>query len=145
MADYYSDQMTNLNASPVTLGKPYEGGAPVRRNWFTYTVPTGGVAATKTLSLTKLPAGAIVLGGKVATDGLVALADIDIGTSASANRYGDALDVSSAGAVSFASNIAENIGDILTAETEIQATNPAGAATWTAAKLIKGYIEWALI
>lgn len=145
MADFYSDQMTNLNASPINLMDSNEGGAPSRRNWFSYTVPTGGVVAGKTLSLTKIPAGSRITGGVIITDGLVAAGIMDVGTSASAAQYANDIAVATAGAVLIANTIALNVGDVLTADTEIIATNPAGAATWTAAKLIKGYIEYSKI
>lgn len=145
MAAFNSDQMTNLNASPVALGKPYEFGAPVRRSWFTYTVPAGGVAASDTVALTKIPSGAIIFGGKVITDGLVTAGVMDIGDGTTANKYADGIAVASAGAVVFADTILQNVGDILTAEITLTATNPAGGATWTAAKLIKGYVDWGLI
>lgn len=141
MADYLSDQMTTLNTVGAHVG-PKELGAPIRIVSFSKTMPTGGIVVNKTLSLCKIPAGYRIVGGKACCDDLGTAADVQIGVTGTAGKYGTITDATTAGNIELANTIALNYGNEITAETEILATNPAsGSATWAAGKVIKGHFE----
>ena len=155
--DYYSAEVAQSeNGQSVSPLKPNEKGGRLRITRFTLTVPTATIVATKNVIVAKLPKGARILGVTVMTDGLVTAGDMDVGlsgadatgfigagvTADSDNMLADALDVAAAGAVYAASTLALNYGYETLKEVYLTITNPSGAATWAAGKLIAGHVEY---
>ena len=136
--------------SPVN-GKNW--GTPIRKAFFSYTVPAGGEADGNNVGVVKgLPKGAILLGGKIAHDGLGNAVDIGLrGTDGSGDYDGSTADdddflaaassVASAGESVFGNTIARNYGYELLKDCDLVLTVETGA--WTAAKVVKGHIEYA--
>ena len=86
MANSFSTQAEKINA-PATYGvnKPSEERGRIRSNWFQHTCESEGIG--ENISLTKLPAGARVVGIKWASDDLSSgSATLAIGDSADTDR-----------------------------------------------------------
>jgi hypothetical protein len=138
MANNNSTQIANLIADPVVHLRPDEQGGRVRRNYFTATVPTAGVADTMTL--TRIPAGVRVMGGRIwfsAAQG--AAATTAIGIAGTTGKYRAAAVTNATTGFPLAESIVENQGALTTAMETILATN--AAATWTAGTF-RGFIEY---
>lgn len=118
------------------MGKPF-------RVWFDYTTPASGMPAVgDTIELVTLPSGARIVGGVAWAEAMstgAGTAGFDIGYAGAANRYGAAKNVDAAAKVTFADSIAENVGDVLTAEQTIIAT--VTGEQWAASKKFYGYID----
>lgn len=143
MADYKSDQITQLDSVPRQHPKSNEIGGRIRAAFFSFTVPTGDVATTKTIALTRIPKGARILKGHVAFEAMstgAGDASIQIGVSGTAAKYLGTTSVDTAGSASFAHTIALNQGEELSAETEILATVVTEA--WAATKKLQGFVEY---
>jgi hypothetical protein len=127
MANNNSTQITNMTSYRDTANAT---GGRLRYAYFTCTVPTTGIADTMTL--TKLPKGARVLGGRLQfTVAQGATATTAIGISGTTGKYFVAAVQNVTTYTEMAKNVTENYGTETTAEETIIATN--AAATWTAA------------
>lgn len=143
MASFNSTQYADTLAKPAARLKPNEWGGRVRRSWWDFTTPAGGLALTDTVNLVKLPKGARILGGRVgfgAMSSAAGTATADIGYAGAATRYAAAINVDAAGESDFADTAARNFGEELAADQTIIAT--AGGEAWAAAQSFTGYIEW---
>lgn len=138
MANFKSDQVTNETASPQTFGKGHEI-APIITKHFTFTVPSG-TAASDTVQLVTVPKGAVLLGGKFVQDALGNA--IQLGDGTTAGKYLGSTSVAAAGETFFGNTLALNYNEELAAALTLTATVTTGA--WTAAKVLKGYIEYRL-
>ena len=136
MATYNSDQAAKYLAVPATKLAPDELGGRQRILRWSYTTPTGGVAATSTIELGKLPAGARVISGLIQFGAMGATATAHVGTVADTDRYAASIDVAAAGTSAIANTAALYLYDVTTAETVVIAT--ANVATWVAAKAFNG-------
>lgn len=127
MANNNSTQITNMAAYKDTANAT---GGRVRMAYFTCTVPTVGIADTMTL--TKLPKGARVLGGQIQfTVAQGATATTAVGIAGTTGKYRAAAVTNATTAFALADSTTTNYGTETTAEETIIATN--AAATWTAA------------
>lgn len=141
MAEYYSDQITNADASPSLRNNSNISGGRVRREGFTYTVPAGGVAAADTIQLAKLKSGSRFYGGKLEHDAVgAATSTLSIGDGTTATKYKAATAVDSAGGFTFGDTVALGFMDEVSGELVITAT--VGTAALTAGKVIRGYVEY---
>lgn len=130
MANNNSTQITNMAAYRDTANAT---GGRLRSAFFSCTVPTSGTGDTMTL--TKIPKGARVLGGFIqfsAAQG--ATATTAIGIAGTTGKYRAAAVTNSTAQFAIASTQAENCGVETTAEETIIATN--AAAAWTAGTMI---------
>lgn len=126
MAQFNSDQFTNILAVPATENKTYEKQGKLRLAYAHYTTPSSnGPVATDVLGLFKLPMGAKVVSmeaivpgsfvtssakigyGTFAVDGTITVVDDD--------RWGSGKDLSSAGRVQFLT-VAADFDYVTTAE-----------------------------
>lgn len=143
MASYDSTQYADTLAKPASRLKPNEWGGRVRRSWWDFTTPAGGLTVGDTVNLVTLPRGARVLGGRVGFGDMTTgggTATAEIGYAGAASRYAGALNVDAAGESDFADTAARNFGDELDADRTILAT--VGGEDWAAAQSFTGYIEW---
>ena len=147
--DFKSQQMTNIASPPLTYLRPNELGGRVRCAFFYFAPATGNdVAATKVVSLTKLPAGARILSGKIVSNGAVTNATVALGLAAadgsgvpdantsdydagngqsvltadSGTFFGSGITIATAGSYSFADTYANNNGYMLQKECYLIAT-----------------------
>jgi hypothetical protein len=139
MAAIVPDNNTEQAAKIVNAGsayaplKPNELGGRVRVAYFYYK-PTAAVAADKVIRLTRLPAGARILGGEVKSNAFVATADLNVGLiGADGNGYTDKagtvdddnnlfaalLDVATAGAYEFGNTTALGYGTVIDKECDL--------------------------
>lgn len=127
MANNNSTQITNMNAYRDTANAT---GGRVRYAYFTCVVPTTGVADTMTL--TKIPKGARVVGGQIQfTVAQGATATTAVGITGTTGKYLVAVVINATTSVAMVTSTTTNYGTETTAEETIIATN--AAATWTAA------------
>jgi len=142
MANFYSTQRANTVANPPVMNPSRDVGKPFRV-WFDYTTPASGMPAVgDTIELVTLPSGARIVGGVAWAEAMstgAGTAGFDVGYSGAANRYGAAKNVDAAAKVTFADTIAENAGDVLTAERTIIAT--VTGEQWAANRKFYGYID----
>lgn len=141
--DYQSDQVTKLAAvPPQRLATDEEGGR--RRTAFAeFTVPAGNVAVAKTIAMLKLPAGARLLGGKIAFEAMSTAggtAQVTVGDGTTAARFLGTTSVDAAGVAEIGNTVALDFGVKLTAETYIILTT-AGEA-WAATKKIRLTVDY---
>lgn len=140
-----SDQVTNQDAVPVSPIKPNELIGRIRIGYFSYSSPAASPPeAGSTIQLCKLPAGARIIRGHFAHDGIGgASGTVDIGYTGAATRYANGVAVAAtAGVFDFADTIAENVGDELT-EAKILLLTTA-VATMTASKNLRGWVMYVL-
>lgn len=145
MVTYDSDQFANWNSIPQVLVDPTQHGGRVRVAYFSYTVPTGNIAISSIVQLTKLPKGARILGGRVMTEAMSSAgadASIQIGIVGTAAKYLGTTSVDAIAEADFANTLALNFGEVLTVETTIIATVITEA--WVAAKSLAGWVRYAL-
>lgn len=145
MADYLSTQATKLAAVPLQRLATDELGGRIRVAYFDFTVPAGNVATAKTIELTRIPAGARLLGGKIAFEAMSTAggtAQIQIGDGTTAAKYLGTTSVDTAGISDFGDTAALNYGEKLTSELVLTATT-AGEA-WAATKTLKGHVAYVL-
>lgn len=143
MAQYKSDQITNLDAVPRVWPRADEIYGKVRRTYFSFTVPTGNAAVNDTVVLARIRNGVRIQGGHIAFEAMstgAADASVQIGISATATKYLGTTSVDAAGKADFADTVALNFGEVLTAEAEILATVITEA--WAAGKKLLGYVEY---
>lgn len=127
MANNNSTQYTNM----TTYRDPANStGGKLRINYFSCTVPTSGTGDTMTL--TKIPKGARILGGFIAfTVAQGATATTAIGIAGTTGKYRAAAVTNATTQFAIADSAAVNYGAETTAEETLIATN--AAAAWTAA------------
>lgn len=126
MANNNSTQITNMAAYKDTANAT---GGRLRAAYFTCTVPTG---ASDTMTLTKIPKGARVLGGQIQfTVAQGATATTAVGIAGTTGKYRAAAVTNATTAFALADSSTVNYGAETTAEETIIATN--AAAVWTAA------------
>ncbi len=134
MANNNSTQITNMAAYRDTSNAT---GGRVRKAYFSCTVPTG---SGDTMTLTKLPKGARVLGGRLQfTVAQGATATVAVGVSGTTGKYFVAATQNVTTYTEMAKNATENYGSETSAEETIIATN--AAAAWTAATCY-GHMEY---
>ncbi len=134
MANNNSTQITNMAAYRDTSNAT---GGRVRKAYFTCTVPTG---SGDTMTLTKLPKGARVLGGRIQfTVAQGGTATTAVGVSGTTGKYFVAALTNATTYLEMAKNATENYGSETSAEETIIATN--AAAAWTAATCY-GHLEY---
>lgn len=134
MANNNSTQYTNMTTYRDTSNST---GGRLRRNYWSCTIPTG---SADTMTFTKLPKGARVMGGGVqcsAAQG--ATATMAIGISGTTGKYRAAALNNGTTMLTFGLTPTENFGTETTAEETIIATN--AAAAWTAGTCV-GYIDY---
>jgi len=141
MAEHKSDQITNSDATPKVMNKSNISGGRVRRQGFTFTVPTGGVAIADTIQFCKVPSGARFMGGELQHDDVgAATATLAIGDGTTAAKYAAAEVVDAAGGITFGKTLALGFMDELSGELTL--TGTVAVAALTAGKVIKGYVEF---
>lgn len=141
MTTYYSAERTKSTTVPATMLKPNEAHGHVRQAFFSYATPAGGLAVDDVLSLCSLPAGARILGGRIAFEAMstgAGAASIRIGTSTTTDAYLGDTSVDAAGVSAIADTIALGYGTVTTAATVLQATVKTEA--WAAAKKLYGHM-----
>jgi len=139
MADYKSDQVTNIDAIPQVKVQANEKGK-MYTQYFSFTVPDD-VSQDETVELLRLPKGARLLGGLIKGEAMAGSSTASIGDGTTAALYLSAGDVSSAFNLDFAHTYALKYGEVLTAATSIVMTM-AGAAWATAKKAIRGHVNY---
>jgi hypothetical protein len=126
--DYNTDQATKVvnSGSAYAPLKPNELSGRVRIAYFYYK-PTVAIAADKVVRLTRLPAGARIIGGEVKSNAFVATSTLNVGLigadgngfidkagtvadSSSNNMFAALLAVATAGTYDFGKTIALNYG-----------------------------------
>ncbi len=131
-----STQLTNLALVPPTILRPAESMGIMRVISFDYT--TAALTIGQYADLCVIPAGATILGGAIAHNDIGN--SISIGTDDDVTKYLGQTSVASANTslVPFAHTIALSAGQRVTAATTLVACARSG--TWTAGKLLKGYV-----
>lgn len=145
MTAYNSTQETKRTAIPPKPLDTNELKGRVRIAHFRFVVPAGNAAIADTVNLTAIPAGARIIGGNAAWEAMstgAGTAQIQIGTSATANAYLDTTSVDAAGSAAFANTVALAYGTEVADETVIVAT-VAGEA-WAAGKVLTGHLLYVL-
>lgn len=91
MADYYSTEITNRMAAAPTLNVAATEGL-VRFRQATYVVPTGAVAAAKTIAMIPVKKGDLLLGGVVSAESgaLASGCILQVGDGTTADLYAEA-------------------------------------------------------
>lgn len=136
MAARQSVQEVNRTSTPIIYNPPSDIG----KEWtFYFNYVCASFASADTLDLVTLPKGARILAGVLVQDGLGSSTTLVIGITGTTNKYLTSTSTASAAKTTFADTIAQNIGDVLTADTTIFAT--LGGANATDGKLIKGYMK----
>lgn len=141
MTAFYSTQVTKLRQTPRAEVKPNEIGGRVRVAYFDFTVPAGGVDIDDTVELTKIPAGARLLGGKLVSEAMSsggAAASIQLGDGTTATKYLGTTSIDAAAQADFAHTAALNYGEELSAELTLTAT--AVTEAWVAAAVLRGHV-----
>lgn len=145
MAVKKSDQMTNETADPITTKNDSSvTGKPIRE-YFSFTTPAGKAVVDDTIQLTKIPAGARILGGHAAWEGMSSGAgdsSMKIGDGTTADKYLGTTSVDAAGSAAFGNTVALGFGDKLSAAMTLTAT--VVTEDWAAAKKLLGYVDYLL-
>ena len=118
MATFNSAEFTRFNTGvDVNVN---EWGGRLRVAYFSVAAITG-LAQNDLVNLTKVPAKARVIGGRIDHGAYGASVTLDIGISGDSDKYLSALDISSAGQSDIANTLALNQGVATTVEETIQA------------------------
>lgn len=139
---FKSDQLTNESAAPVVKTGPNFVGRKVTKH-FTFTVPTATVAINDLVQLVKVPAGALLLGGKIVSGAMSsggAAASIQLGDGSTATKYLGTTSIDAAAQAEFGHTLALNYGEVLASELILTAT--AVTEAWVAAGVLKGEITY---
>lgn len=154
-ADSYSVQGAKIVSLSHTMLSANEHHGRRRVCYFNYTVPTGNEADDNHLFAAKLPEGARLLGGEICCDGAGTGAQVDVGLAGfdgsgyydkagtladDDDLLGAAIDIAAAGRDEFNNTIATNFGLVLDKPCWLVLT--VENAVWTAAKIIRGSIEY---
>lgn len=142
MTVHKSDQITKLDADPPERLLPDENGGKVRRLYFSFTVPVGGVAINDTVELAALPQNARVFGGYAEWDAMTTgagAATMAIGDGVTAARFLEATSVDAAGSSPVADTRARGYatklgGGRLTATATVEA--------WAAGQALVGHLDF---
>lgn len=149
MATFYSDQLTDLRATPRKFLPPNEGGR-LHARYFSFTTPTGGVAVSDVVELARIPARARIVDLNLQWEAMSSGA----GTATGTFRAGSAalvtnLNMDAAGANSFAFDAltagrdpAAGFGHVPSAEVTLTVT--AGGEAWAANKKLAGTVVYVL-
>src|SRR5262249_19292371 len=140
---FKSDQRTNATAVPVVPNKYQDAGREYCQV-ATFTVPVATVAVNDLVELVTVPAGRRITWITVIAEAMSTerrTAGIDIGTASSAPRYLTNGNIDAAATIDAASTIAQNAGDVLTADTLLLARGQ-GEAWANGKKLI--VLVWSL-
>lgn len=139
MATFYSEQRTNERAFPGEANAPNTKGTK-KVAYFSYTTVSGNIGDV--IELCKIPKGCRVIGGQLTWDAMTGgTQTVAIGISGTAGKYLTAVAMgTSEGNLAIGSLITQSLGEVTTAEETIILTN--GTAAMTAAKKIRGYIEY---
>lgn len=140
-ATHYSDQITNLRASPPTKPMSGESRGKLRVSAFTF---TGDVAQNDTVELARIPEGARIYSGRVDFTDFGTSVTMDIGDGTTENKYASAIDVATAaGQSDFANTWAlyglgrERVTAGFTLTAKFEAANPDSGT-------IRGYIVYSV-
>ncbi len=143
MAVLKSTQVTNLDAIPVVYPKANEVYGRLRRNYFDFTVPTGDAAVSDTVQLTKIPAGARIMGGRIDSEAMSTAggaASIQLGDGTTAAKFLGTTTIDAIAQADFNNTQALAFGEAQTAELILTATVITEA--WAATKILSGYIDF---
>ncbi len=140
MPNYKSDQVTNLDSIPVVYPHANELYGRVRRSYFSYTTPAGGLALNDTIELTKVPKNARLLGGLCVHGAMGGTGQVELGDGTTSDKYLLAASVVAAGQIDFGNLIASNFGELLAAALTLTAT--VAVAGWVAAEQLDGYVDY---
>ena len=141
MAEFLSDQVTKLDASPREQLSTNELGGRVRQAFFNFVVPAGNAAISDTIVLQEVPAGARILGGKIAFEAMstgAGAASVQLGDGTDATKYLGTTSVDAAGEADFANTVALNYGEKLTQKLRLTATVVTEA--WAAGQRFTGHV-----
>lgn len=140
-ATFYSDQITQLRATPQTFPLSDESRGKLRVSHFTY---TGDVAQNDLVELCRLPEGARIYSGRIDFTDFGSSVTLDIGDGTTENKYLSALDVATAaGQADFANTHAlyglgrERLTAGITLTAKFEAANPDSGT-------IRGYIVYSV-
>lgn len=137
MANFVSDQLTNLAASPTVKNDPNTDGHPVRK-YFSW---TGDAAQNDTVTLVKIPKGVRIINGQITTTALGASVTCSIGDGTTAAKYLSAADFSAIANFAFADTVAlsgrgsEVVATAFTLTATLAGANPASGT-------IRGWIDY---
>lgn len=158
--DLYSDQLTQSNAPNYAPNKANEKGGKLRRDYFTYTFASE--AALVNIAVTKIPAGARLYGGFIATDDLGTDVDLAVGlVGADGNGFIDDtvgatvadtaaflttaanINTDAVGSTAYGAVITDNFG-YETAKEVFLAITPTdgGSYSLTSGRVLRGYIDY---
>ena len=140
MAEFKSDQVTKLDASPREQLATNEAGGRVRQAFFRHAVEAGNLV-NDTISLIEVPAGARILGGKIAFQAMssaAGTAQVQLGDGTTAGKYLGTTSVDAAGEADFAHTVALNYGEKLTEKLRLTATILGEA--WAAGQVFTGHL-----
>lgn len=142
MATFKSIQEANKVAVPPVLNQPRDYQGRVRVSSFEYLAPASSPPQIADIIVwCTVPAGAKILAGQMSTDASAGTS-INVGTPAAATRYKAATSINAAGTFPFAQLIAENVNDVLAADTLIQSV--VSAAAIAISTNYKGWVKWVL-
>ena len=140
-ATFYSDQITQLRATPQTFPLSDESRGKLRVSHFTF---TGDVAQNDFVELCRLPEGARIYSGRVDFTDFGTSVIMDIGDGTTENKYASAIDVATAaGQSDFANTHAlyglgrERLTAGITLTAKFEAANPDSGS-------IRGYIVYSV-
>lgn len=140
--DYKSEQVTNIDAVPQVKVQANEKGK-IHTQYFSFSVPGGSIVSQNdTVELLRLPKGARLLGGLIKGEAMAGSSTASIGDGTTADLYLSAGDVSSAFNLDFAHTYALKYGEVLAAATSLVLTMAGAAWTTTAAKAIRGHVNY---
>lgn len=140
-ATFYSDQITQLRATPQTFPLSDESRGKLRVSHFTF---TGDVAQNDFVELCRLPEGARIYSGRVDFTDFGTSVTMDIGDGTTENKYASAIDVATAaGQSDFANTHAlyglgrERLTAGITLTAKFEAANPDSGS-------IRGYVVYSV-
>lgn len=140
-ATFYSDQITNLRATPQVKQIADESRGKLRVSHFTF---TGDVAQNDFVELCRVPVGARIYHGRVDFTDFGTSVTMDIGDGTTENKYASAIDVATAaGQADFANTHAlyglgrERLSAEITLTAKFEAANPDSGS-------IRGYILYSV-
>lgn len=139
MGNHKSDQYTNQTALPIVMNGPDVYGRLARR-FFSFTTPTATVLLNDTVQLVTVPAGARLLGGKLAWEAMAGTAELELGDGSTTDKYLTSTAIVAAGEASFGDEIATFFGEALTSELILTAKAVVGA--WAAGKKLYGHVDY---
>ena len=154
--DYYSDQMTNRIATPPVMEEPYEDSGKVRVKRFTYTVPTGNIAAETEVALCAIPANCLIIGGACKFAALSAgggTSDIGIAGADGSGYYTgttaddpdfflDGIDTTATAGDTICEVSVNDLNSPYLTTKEVVITATPKTAVWSATRVLSGFIKY---